>query len=289
MKRTVGVGWLVLAVWVWSGPAASAESTNGPRLVSLAPSLTELVFAMGLESNLVGRTNICDYPEAAATLPVLGSFGRPTWEALVAVRPDYVLVTDLEKPGFLQQMQQRGMTPLVLPCENWAELQEAARQIAAAAGFPDIGEEWARRLQRELDDIEAQVDHFFGNRQRPSVYVEIWGQPITTAGRNSYLNDVIRLAGGDPIGKTLRGSYVPVSSEWLIATDPDVILLAYMLADLQGAQRLDQRPGWQRLAAIRSGRVISDIHPDQLLRPGPRLIEGTRALAERFQQLFPAP
>ncbi len=284
MKRV-----LAFIVCALLGHTAPADTINPPlvRIVSLAPSLTELVFALGLEDHLIGRTNICDYPEAAAGIPIVGSFGRPTWEILVQIQPDIVLVTDLEKPGFLQQMKQRDMTPLVLPSDSWKELKKAARAIADAVGESAVGEQWSATLDEEIAAVRAEVEAFWTDHpQRPSLYVEIWGQPITTVGRNTFLHDVMTLAGAHPLSQHVRGDYVTVSSEWLLQTDPDVILLAYMLPDLQAVQKLQDRPGWSRLSALQANRVITTINPDWLLRPGPRLMLGTRALAEELQRLF---
>lgn len=283
---------LLCACLGWVASACGSDSGDAPfvRVVSLAPSLTELVFVLGFEDYLVGRTTACDYPEQAATIPVVGSFGRPTWEVLVRARPDVVLVTDLEKPGFLQQMRRRGMTPLVLPCESWDQLQDAARAIAVAVGRPQEGEQWAGDLQLQIEELRAAVDAFWAVRpQRPSLYAEIWGQPTMTVGRNTFLHAVMLLAGARPLSRHLRGDYISVSSEWLLQEDPDAILLAYMLPDLQAAQMIKDRPGWSRLSAVQQDHIITNIDPDWLLRPGPRLLLGARALAEELQTRFADP
>lgn len=279
---------LVFLAWLLAvSLPAKTYSSDSVRLVSLAPSLTELVYDMGLEHHLIGRTNACDYPEAAADLPVIGSFGRPTWELLVRIQPDVVLVTDLEKPGFLEQMKKRGMAPLVLPCDSWEQLKAAARAIADAVGKADVGKQWSENLENEIATLETAVEKVWADQpQRPSLYAEIWGQPITTVGRNTFLHEVMVLAGAKPLSQDVRGDYVSVSSEWLLQEDPDVILLAYMVPEVQAAQKLQERPGWSRLSAIQNDHIITTINPDWLLRPGPRLILGARALAEELQRLF---
>ena len=276
--------------WFWvllllPAVGAAAGPAPAPRVVSLAPSLTELMFAMELDEYLVGRSSACDYPEAATAIPVVGGFGRPNWEALWQQRPDLVLATDLEKPGLREQLTERGVQVLLLPCESWDELRAAASAIGAAVQQPERAEAWRAGLDRRLAELEQRVTGLRGTRPAPSVYVEVWGSPIMTAGRDAFLNEIIRTAGARPIGAALRGRYQSVSSEWVLKEDPDVILLAYMLADLQPADRLAQRLGWGALAAMRAGRVIDGIDPDLLLRPGPRLIDGVEQLVERLWAL----
>jgi iron complex transport system substrate-binding protein len=273
--------------WLWALllPAAGAAAGPAPRVVSLAPSLTELMYAMELDAYLVGRSSACDYPDAATAVPVVGGFGRPNWEALWQQRPDLVLATDLEKPGLREQLAERGVDVLLLPCESWNELRAAATAIGDALDQPESAQAWRDGLDRRLAALQQRVARLRGTRPAPSIYVEVWGSPIMTAGRDSFLNEIIRTAGARPVGASLRGRYQAVSSEWVLKEDPDVILLAYMLADLQPADRLAQRLGWGALTALKQGRVIDGIHPDLLLRPGPRLIDGVEQLVERLWAL----
>lgn len=249
------------------------------KAVSLAPSLTELVFALGLGDRLVGRSSACDFPPEAKALPVLGDFGRPNQEALLAAHPDLVLATDLEKPGLRGYLEGLGIRALVLPCENWRDLLEAGRVIGRELGNPEAGRRWADTMEARRAAIEQRADAFRAGRERPGVYIEIWSDPPMTAGKESFANDLVTLAGGRNIGAALGRSYANVSSEWILAQDPDAIVLAYMTTNA-AAERLAQRPGWNRLRAVREGRVCAGINPDWLLRPGPRMLDGAEALAE---------
>ncbi|MBP7829195.1 MAG: cobalamin-binding protein [Kiritimatiellae bacterium] len=256
-----------------------AEGSPVTKAVSLAPSLTELVFALGLGDHLVGRSSACDYPPEARALPVLGDFGRPNQEALLAAHPDLVLATDLEKPGLRGYLEGLGIRALVLPCENWTDLLEAGRAIARELGNPEAGIRWAETMAARRAEIEQRVNTFWAGKERPRVYLEIWSDPPMTAGRESFANDLVALAGGRNIGAALERSYANANSEWILKQDPDVIVLAYMTTNA-AAERLAQRPGWNRLRAVREGRVCAGINPDWLLRPGPRMLDGAEALAE---------
>lgn len=252
------------------------------RVVSLAPNLTELIFALGLQEHLAGRSSACDYPPEAETVTVVGGFGRPNLEALWRVRPDIVVATDLEKKGLIQQLQRQGVRVLLLPCESWDELKQAASRLADAVHQPERATAWIEELDARLNALRAQAHARWGDDGGPSIYLEVWGKPITTIGRQSYLHELIEMLGGRNVTGALPGRYPSVSSEWVIRENPDVIVLAYMLEDMQAADGVRTRLGWSSISAIREGQIIDGIAPDLLLRPGPRLIEGAEQLAEQL-------
>ncbi|MBN1268599.1 MAG: ABC transporter substrate-binding protein [Kiritimatiellae bacterium] len=281
--RPSGMWCIALALLISTGPAWSqTENTSAPspRVVSLAPNLTELVYTLGFGSNLVGRSSACDYPPDVADLPVVGGFGRPNWEALQRLRPDVVIATDLEKPGLLKRLEELGVKTLLLSCEGWEPLMEAGRRIAIELGRAEAGEKWARQMEQRRAALSRRVSEAFGPRPRPSVYVEVWGDPPTTACRDTFLNDLVTLGGGSNIASALRGRYRQVSSEWVIREDPEALLPAYMGSDTVSAAALKERPGWASIRAVQTDAVCTNIAPDLLLRPGPRWMEGAEAFAD---------
>ena len=293
MRRPTFLAWLACLSMACLGMKAhAAEAADQPdrnpqtRLISLAPSLTELVWALGFDTHLVGRSDACDYPPAVSDIPVVGRFGRPNWEALTHAKPDVVIATDLEKPGIRKQLEQRGVQVLLLPCESWDELRAAATAIGDVLDNPARADDWVRRLDERLTALHERVTDRWQPDARPGVYIEVWGRPVTSVGGNAFLHDVVQSAGGRNIAANMRGRYPAVSSEWVIRENPDVILLAYMLADMQAADAVKKRIGWSNIAAIREDRIIDHIHPDLLLRPGPRLIDGAESLADALHELM---
>ena len=236
------------------------------RVVSLAPNLTELMFELGLGSNLVGRSSACDYPPEAQRIPVVGGFGCPNWEALENLKPDWVLATDLEKPGLLCRLQEMGIRTLLLPCESWDQLMQAGLAVSEAFGQRSVGEKFVHTMTARREDVQTRVAHFYAGQPRPRVYVEVWGDPLMTAGGESFLNDLIQLAGGANIATGWRQSYARVSSEWVIGQNPDVILLAYMLPNTSASGNIGKRPGWAAMRAVHQNAICADIEPDLLLR-----------------------
>lgn len=278
LLRTIGMAGILLCL---AGFPLSARADTGTplRIVSLAPNLTELVYVLGFGSNLVGRSSACNYPPESQAVPVVGGFGRPNWEVLESLHPDLVLATDLEKPGLLQRVNERGMRGLLMPCESWDELLQAAITLSEAMGRRSAGEQFVKEMTARRNALAARVASFSGTGQRPRVYVEVWGDPLTTAGANTFLTDIVQLAGGTNIAGSLRPKYVSVNSEWVIGQDPDVILLAYMLPKTSAAAALAKRPAWDKIRAIRQNAICDSIPPDLLLRPGPRVIQGAEAFA----------
>lgn len=250
------------------------------RIVSLAPSLTELLYDVGWGDRLVGRSDADDYPPEATALPVAGSFGRPNVEWLLREKPDLVVSTDLERPGLAATLRSGGVCYLRLPCNGWKEMLDAVSALGEALGDTARADQWIARAQARRDALAEHVKHTWGDRPRPRVYIELWSDPLTTPGRDSFLTDLVSLAGGISLGADLRDPYAHIAAEWVINEKPDAIVLAYMMAAIKpDPAALAKRPGWGAIPAIRNQRITADIPTDWLLRPGPRWIQAAEALA----------
>lgn len=279
---------MVLLLLAWrADPAAWAQGTGGcRRIVSLAPNLTELVCALDLQECLVGRSSACDYPSAVRDVPVAGGFGRPNLDRLRELRPDLVLATDLEQPALLGALRAEGVRCLALPCESWTQLLQAAREIGTACGVAERAAAWSASMQGRRQRLAAEQDAFFRARPRPRLYIEVWGDPVLTAGRDTMLNDLAELAGARPLGASLPGRYPAVSLEWVLRGDPDLILVAYPGEAGAAVRRLKRRPGWETIQAVRDNAICDFIDPDWLARPGPRWMDGAEALAGWVRRMF---
>jgi len=258
-----------------------AERRAGPRIVSLAPNVTEMVFLLGLGDALVGVTDACNHPPAAKRVPVVGNFGRPNVEVLLAARPDLVVTSGLRPGPATDAMHNAGVRILDLEMHSFDDLFAGLRRLGAAAGAPEKGEAAAARLAADLENVSGRYATLPAAR-RPRVFVEIGEAPLTTAGGPSFMDEVIRRAGGVNVAHELAKAYVRVNPEMVVAWDPDVVLLGRMAPHGDARTMLAGRIGWGKIAAVQNDRVIGDIHPDLLLRPGPRLVEGVKALAARL-------
>ncbi|GAF93673.1 unnamed protein product, partial [marine sediment metagenome] len=174
-----------------------------------------------------------------------------------------------------------GIEVLDLRIRNFRELFDALLEIGQATETLQRAEKIVEQMQAELKTIAERFKPI-QLWQRPKVFVEIWYDPITTAGQASFIDEVITRAGGVNVAGNIKQPYPRVNPEKVIEWNPDVIVLCYMgQGGCPGAQ-LAGRIGWADISAIRKGRIIEDISSDIILRPGPRLIEGVKILAQHL-------
>jgi len=246
------------------------------RVVSLAPNLTEIVCAIGGAHHLVGRTSVCNFPpEAVKDVSIVGGFGDPSLERLLSVKPTLVLDVALSDEALAQKISEIGLRRERIPCSSLAEIPDAITAIGTLIGHDSE----ARTLAADLRSIiEAFRARSLTTRHRPRVYVEIWCDPLTTAGKNSFISELITLAGGINIGDIVNKDYFQVGPEWVLDQNPDVILCLYMTGSGDARNSLLQRSEWGAVNAVKTGRVYSDLDSDLVLRPGPRVLQGISLL-----------
>ena len=283
--RTTAEGWvaaamaagLALLAPLGCGRApAGGDGAAVPRVVSLAPNLTEILFAIGAGTNLVGRTDVCTWPPEAAAVPVVGSFGRPSVEAVLRQRPTLVLTADLEDERILDPLTRAGIAHRRIVCGTLDDIPAAIREVGRLVRAGIAADAVAGRLAGELARLRAEAGA--AADARPRAFAEIWGDPLMTAGRRSFVAELVRLAGCDNLGDAVDGEHVTVSPEWVIIRDPAIIFCLYMSEGTQAVQRVAGRVGWQAVSAVRRGTVYDGFNTDLLFRPGPRVLEGIAAL-----------
>lgn len=246
------------------------------RIVSLAPSLTEIIAAVGAESALVGVTMHCDYPESVLALPKVGSYVLPNIEAIVALNPDLVLVVQEGPPReSVEKMRELGIPVAVLRTARIADIEKNIRWIGHAAGVDSEAERVAVDIEhryRAITQIVAPLSH-------PRVLYAIAIDPVITAGRGSFLHELIRDAGGENIAGDLEASYPRLTLETIIARKPEAILFSSGMGNEANAPA--QRLYWNRwgeIPAVRNKRLL-EIDIAIINRPSPRVIQGLAQLA----------
>jgi len=246
------------------------------RIVSLAPSNTETLFALGLGDRVVGVDQSSDYPPAARDKPKIGTFSQPMIEEVVAKAPDLVLAANLHLRSAVPALEARGLTVVVL---NPPDLAGVLDSIGLVGQLTDSADE-ARRLRGEMEArIVAVEARLAGTTARPRVYVEITPKFIA-AGPSSYIGDLIARAGGSNIVDDRSTPYPPLSAEAIIARDPQVIVLADAGGEVTIAS-VGARAGWGGISAVRDGRIVA-IDPNLVNRAGPRVVEALEQLARAF-------
>jgi iron complex transport system substrate-binding protein len=247
------------------------------RVVSLAPSLTEAVFALGRGDWLVGVTDLCDYPEAAREKPRVGGIGAPDLERIVAARPDLVLLTaEANARVMVAQLAQVGIPSFAVTPSSYRGVLSAIQGLASVLHAEEAGSTLVHAVGERMDALRERV----ARRRRPRALFLIWTDPMIAAGRTTFLQDLIELAGGANVARG-AAAYPRLGWEEVLAAAPEVILVA---SHRPGAEPgvepalLEAWQPWRAVPAVRAGRILG-VHGDLVLRPGPRIAEAAEHLA----------
>jgi iron complex transport system substrate-binding protein len=247
-------------------------------IVSLAPNITEILFAIGLGDEVAGVTLDSDYPPQAAAKPKVGTFWQPDIEAVVAARPSLIVTLGFQQQQNLAERLRRiGYNSLTVDIEKVSELFDAIEIIGSAAGRRQQANELINRIRTKLQHLETLVS------AGPKVRV-LWvvqREPLRVAGRGTFVNEMIEMAGGEnTIGPTVN-KYPPIGSEQVVVCNPDVIIEPAMgREDIKSQQKtaLQYWSRFQQLSAVKNRRIYV-IDGDTVSRLGPRLYEGTEEIA----------
>jgi cobalamin transport system substrate-binding protein len=247
------------------------------RIVSLVPSVTEIVFSLGAQARLVGRTDFCDHPAAVRDTPSVGGMVNPSLETLVGLRPDLVIGTDEgNREETFQQLQRLGIPTYLVHANRIAETVGLIARVGALTGHQADVPRLTGEMLRRVEAIRRAVAPF----PRPRVLYVLWPDPLIVPGRGSMLTELIDIAGGASITAGDADAYPRFSLEAAVARAPEVIILADHSTGSSTAGRAAPEK-WQRLIsvpAIREGRLhsadLSILH-----RYGPRVPEGLETLA----------
>ena len=244
------------------------------RVVSLIPATTELLFAIGAGPLLVGRTAWCDYPPAAAAVPNLGDGIAPNAEAVLATRPDLVILyNSAQNAAIAGRLRGLGIAALRLNTDTLGDVSRVARLLGRLTGHAAGADSVAAVFDTALTHATAHA-----LPSRPKVLLLVWEQPPMTIGRGSFLNELVERAGGTNLFADVASSAGTVSIEAVAARDPDLILTT-----TAGPAAFARRPEWQAVRAVRERRFLPVVG-SQFDRPSPRAPAAIRELARRLQE-----
>ncbi|HRT37583.1 MAG TPA: helical backbone metal receptor [Caldisericia bacterium] len=240
------------------------------RIVSLAPSNTEILFALGLNSEIIGVTEFCDYPEEAKKKEKIGGFSNPNLEKIYSLEPDFVFGIRGNPKDTLINLTKLNFNVLAY---DPLDVDELLNLIELIGKIVDKREE-AYNLINKMEEKRNSLINKAKLLPKKRVYLELWNNPYMSVGENSYLNKIIEEMGGINIAKKAKGDWPILSQEFIINENPEVIIIAYM------GQNIDEvlkRPGWENIDAVKNKRVYY-INPDLLFRLGPRIVDGMEEL-----------
>ncbi len=278
--------WLFLALLFTTAVSAGIEvrddlgrrvtlSAPAKRVVTLAPHLTELVYAAGGDNQIVATVAWSDYPEAAKSLPVIGSNNRINYEALLLQKPDLVLVWHSgNNAGILEQLQALGFTVYVNDPEQLSDIPKTLTRLGVLLGQENTAEREAATFSAEL----AALNREFHSADRLRVFYQIWDQPLMTLGRGHLLNDVLALCGGENVFADQPVLVPRLSVESVLAAEPEVIIIAQYLATESAFARWRQ---WPQMRAVAADNLYA-VNPYLLHRHSPRILQGARELCQKL-------
>jgi iron complex transport system substrate-binding protein len=250
------------------------------RIVSIAPSNTEILFALGAGKQVVGREEQSDYPAEAKNVPSIGSvFQKMNTEAIVALKPDLILAAEINSPEQVKALEDLKLTVYYLPNPKtfddlYANLETVGKLTGRSAEAAKLNESLKARYDAVIQKISQAKD-------APTVFYEIDATDPTkpyTSGPGTFIDRVITLAGGKNIGGALKDAFAQISSEELVKQNPNIIVLGDALYGVT-PESLAQRPGWSALSAVKDKQVFT--FDDNLIsRPGPRLVDGLEQMAK---------
>jgi iron complex transport system substrate-binding protein len=253
------------------------------RAISLAPSITENIFAVGGGDRLVGVTSYCNYPEAAQSIAKIGDTLNPNIERIVALKPDIVFVsTASQLEAFSSTLEENGIKVYVSNPVRLSAVYNDLMQLAVIFGTDPEAVKYVRGLEgRERavsdklgtywaeDESEAAYDRRVGTKR---VFLQISNEPLFTIGKDTFLNEVIELAGGRSVTSNVPSAYPKLSKETAMALNPDVIILS------DSEDNKEPNVVFKDSPAVKNGRVYR-INADIISRPGPRLVDAIEQIA----------
>jgi len=287
------------------------------RVVSLAPSNTETIYALGKGATVVGVTQYCNYPPEAKEKPQVGGFAKIDLEKVVGLSPDLVLATNLHAKSVVPELEKRGLVVVVVEPKNVSEVVTKMATFGKLLGASAAATQLSAQMQSRIDAVTSQVVTkmaTFGKllgasaaatqlsaqmqsridavtsqvataKTKPRVFYEI-DASLYTPGPGSFIDDLLSKAGGANIAADAKGAYVQLSAEVILAKDPEVILLGDMLFG-ETPEKLKARAGWSNLTAVKTNRVVPIANEDVVARPGPRIVEGLELVARAlYPDLF---
>jgi iron complex transport system substrate-binding protein len=249
------------------------------RVVSLAPSITESLFAIGAGPLVVGDTQYCNYPPEADALPEVGGFTADTIsvESIVALKPDLVIGGSAVQLPVAEALTKLGIPTLIFDLKTFEEVYSNLTQLGYLTGRVDAAGAVVKQMQDRVAAVQQRVAKVPAE-QRPSVFYEVFDEPLMTAGPGTFIGQMLGLAGATSIFADTKEEYPQVSAEAIISRDPTVIVGPSSHSDKLTQAQVAARPGWAKIRAVRDGRIYL-LDGDMVSRPGPRLADALEALA----------
>ena len=269
---------IIFLMFSWCCNAFAAESVVPPkRIVSLAPSMTEILFALGLGDSIVGVTSYCDYPEEAKKKPKIGGMSNPSLETIITMKPDIVVMTTDGNPREVEErLRSMKIRTYVFTARRLAEFPQAVQELGAALGAAEHAKKLAKEIQDGIKSFTRNNTGHPSTAHKKALFI-IWPEPLLVAGPGTVIDDAMSLLGIENMAAGAKTAYPKYSLEEVIHKSPDALLIG-------NATGMDMRKVSQgllkRLANVPAVKNDAVCYTgDKLYRLGPRVIKGIEELA----------
>lgn len=242
------------------------------RIVSLASSNTEILYALGLEDRIVGLDQYSDYPPETRDKPRVGGYAKPDLEQIVALEPDLVVATGIHVKAIVPELERHKLTTVVVDPRDVRGVAAKTELLARLVGKEKEGAALAGKMTERIQAVEARV----ASQPPVRVFYEL-SPELHTAGPGSFVDDLLRLAGGTNVAAGAGKEWPQLNQEAVLLADPEVIILGDHTAG-ETPETVAARPGWKATSAVKNGRIYS-VDPNLANRPGPRVVEALDLIA----------
>jgi len=289
MRKRVLTGFLILlSSLIWAPPSHSSSQQfkdevgrevivpfPPKKIVSLAPNITEILFSLGLDQEIVGVSIHCNFPEKAKSRVRVGSYISLDFEKIVSLRPDLIIATGAGNTrDMVERLDRLGFPTYVIFPKNIEDVIRSVGHLSQLVGREkegvDIIQEMKRRRERVVELTQGLP--------RPRVFLQIGEAPVVTVGKNSFADDLIRLAGGKNVAGNEKERYPRFGMEEILKRSPEVILISSMNPGGNYQRVVQEWSRWKTIPAVKNGRIHL-IDSDLIDRPSPRIIEGLEEMA----------
>jgi iron complex transport system substrate-binding protein len=293
MKKLMTLLILLISLSIWAGGAQEEKETAEQpkdmipqRIISLSPSTTETLFAIGAGDQVVGVTSYCNYPEEATTREIIGGFSPKTIsiETIISLNPDLVIAGVSAHQPIADTLKEAGIPVISIEPKSVDDVRAVIEELSIITGHEVRGKSLSDSIKKRIDTVQKKLSGLEGPRLR--VFYEVWDAPLMTAGPQSFTGQMINLAGGDNIFSDVKEEYPQVSSEELVSRNPQAIISSDTHGDKLNSEALKEREGWESIDAYKNDHIIL-LDGDVVSRPGPRMIEAIEMMAEAlYPELF---
>ena len=244
------------------------------RIISLAPSITEILFALGLVDEIAGVTDFCDHPEGTLKKPKIGGFVNPSMERIVSLRPDLIAwIRDGNRKENIQALKDLGLPVYLIDPKGFDGVMRSIEKIGQAVGRS----EGSKKIVREMRTKTERIAGLTASLPRPTVFFQIGNAPMITVGKGTLADDLIRLAGGKSISEDETVEYPAYGIETILKKAPEIIIISSMEAERNYPNLVKNWKNWKSVPAV-ARNAIHVIDSNLVDRPTPRIVEGLEAL-----------